>query len=118
MKKIIQAIKNLGYEKQECPRRAESWVSDRFPLPDYWEARKNKTDNSLRFCSYCGSLKPDHAIRLLNEGNMFDPTDKSYKFYVVTKGDMFKAYTPHFTKKQINEANKAIKTKAKKWTEA
>ena len=75
-----------------CPRRKELGSDlSMFNLPekDIW--RGDKT------CSYCGSLHPEEALRLIEEGIEVDPTTKNYKLYIGRK----KFYFQHFSEEQM-----------------
>lgn len=84
-----------------------------------------------RTCSYCGSVHPADALKLLREGWEIDPSDKRYKAYLqppryratllhmLTCTELpkdywspvppVKLYTHHCTQQQIDELNKAAK---------
>lgn len=62
-----------------CPRSEGSSLRNVFPEGDVWEI-----DGS---CSWCGSLHPDILMARLRAGDVsINPTDKSYKIYVLNKG--------------------------------
>ena len=48
-------------------------------------------------CSFCGSLDPAQALRLIENGAKVCPTDKSYKMYVERDGTSQKVYFQHFS---------------------
>lgn len=106
-------INERRHGRQVCPRRHEGPVPCFCGSYDVWEKRK---DGHLH-CSYCGSLHPETAIRLLEEGARFDRTTKSYKGYILVKGkngeiDQLKFYIMHFDRDQVNRLNSAIGAKA------
>jgi hypothetical protein len=72
-----------------CPRRPEG----PFNLPEKDEWRADKT------CSFCGSLDPAEALKLIEAGEELCPTDKSYKMYVGGGGGR-KVYFQHFDREQ------------------
>jgi hypothetical protein len=79
----------------KCPRREELGDSSVFNLPEQDEWRGDKT------CSYCGSLDPDEALRLVEAGEQVDPTDKNYKMYVNgSSSPSGKVYFQHFSREQ------------------
>jgi len=55
--------------------------------PISWEMR----EDSLRHCTYCGSLHPEDLLRLVDHGARVSGCDWKYgwphKFYVTTEGD-------------------------------
>lgn len=75
-----------------CRRRGEArelrGYKDRL---DWW--REDKT------CSYCGSLHPEVAIKLIESGSLVTPTDKNYKIYL---GDHSKVYFQHFSQSHVD----------------
>lgn len=57
-----------------CPRRLTHSVQDYI----------HESDGT---CSYCGSLNPHEFMRRLRIGDVvLEPTDKSYKVYMINKG--------------------------------
>jgi hypothetical protein len=76
-------------EKQTCPRRMSNWGSwEREEGLDVWRQEKasdtfgGAPDLEVRHCSFCGSLHPDDFMRMITEGYVVVPTDKSYKAYL------------------------------------
>lgn len=78
----------------KCPRRDESFARvSNYPQEDEW--------GSDRTCSYCGSLDPEIALKLIEEGNEVEPTDKNYKIYIRgANTPSGKCYLPHFSPDQ------------------
>ena len=73
----------------KCPRQDE--MAEVFSYPQhssFW-----RTDGT---CSHCGSLRPEEALRLVEEGVVLEPTDKNYKAYIGSK----KLYFQHFSSDQ------------------
>lgn len=108
--KLVRLFRRVEKIDGGCPRRRECgpWLSGQ----DYWERRKG--GRKLRFCSFCGCLHPEDAIRLLEGGSGFDRTTKSYKGYIhakefeASRKVCLKFYIMHFSKDQIERLNKAI----------
>lgn len=83
-------------EPMVCPRRMPGYPY-RKDLPDHdtWETNRwgrpdDKWPEELgtppRTCSFCGSVHPDDAVRLIKEGWEIGPTDKFYKWYLEVPG--------------------------------
>lgn len=81
--------------KQTCQRRIQdagpwehgegldTWETDR------WSRGKHVKWNwewKPRTCSFCGSVHPEDALRLLDEGWELDATGKTYKVYLMPPG--------------------------------
>ena len=68
-----------------CPRRAEDGTDQpgifRNAGPNLDEYAERNSDGVPR-CSYCGSLEPERAITLIEDGTAVIPTDKPYKMYL------------------------------------
>lgn len=120
-------------ETQKCPRRAEAPMAPGADetAPDHWRPGAEAWDYfpwhwNPRTCSFCGSLHPDDAMRLLREGWAEEKaTGKDYKAYLsppadtealrrgLTRGGpdkplsapLPKLYVHHLSKEQILELN-------------
>ena len=86
----------VNEEKQMCPRRKEHGSNSVFNFPetdkwetDRWSARESdiwKWEWKPRTCSFCGSIHPEDAIKLLKEGWEIEATGKGYKRYLEPPG--------------------------------
>lgn len=90
-------------EQLKCPRRAETFGPFKLPDFDTW-------DSDLT-CSYCGSLRPDKFMEMVESGVEVIPTDKNYKAYV---GNHQKFYFQHLDEVQKNEFIALLNAKAVK----
>lgn len=67
-----------------CPRSAENGGGPNSPFK---APMNGEMEWEAGHCSYCGSLHPDVFIARLQAGDVIlEPTDKSYKVYVVNSG--------------------------------
>lgn len=82
-------------EKQTCGRRMQEYGSwerkENLDIwkTDRWGSRKSDKWNwpwKPRTCSFCGSIHPEDAIKLLKEGWEIETTGKSYKRYLEPPG--------------------------------
>lgn len=69
----------------KCPKRFINAADD----ADHW--RHDGT------CSYCGSLRPERFLELVDSGVQIEPTDKDHKVYIGGK----KFYFQHLNKDQM-----------------
>lgn len=70
---------------ETCPRRntAIGGPWERGDDLDTWDIREQMHKGlRARHCSFCGSLHPDDFMRLVEQGWIVGPTDKSYKAYL------------------------------------
>lgn len=86
----------LGPETQTCPRRMgemgpwehkenlDHWETSRWG--PYYMATWPEQFERPRSCSFCGSVHPDDAIRLLEQEWEVEATGKSYKRYLNPPG--------------------------------
>jgi len=65
--------------KFTCPRRFEPEKSPNGEMKDHWRA---ESQSGLTSCAYCGSLDPEFFLKLVEEGCLVIPTDKTYKAYL------------------------------------
>ena len=136
------APKSDGEAMEPCPRRRESgaYQSDEV---DRWATNRWKGGGDWRLewfprsCSFCGSVHPDDAMRLIEEG--WEPevaSGKRYKIYLHPPGycdrmratikgirekgvegmvdgwsptPPVKAYTPHLSQEQIDRVNERVR---------
>lgn len=76
-------------ESCNCPQRfGHIGITITKPEDDHW-----RVDGT---CSFCGSLHPDAALKLMEQGAEVTPTDKDYKVYIDGK----KFYWGHFSEAQ------------------
>lgn len=154
-------------QRQTCPRRMyewgpwgreagqDLWETNRWNHRRHWSGAEYQAGKKLRnigpkrktwhldwiprSCSFCGSIHPEDALRLLEEfGWEVEPTDKAYKRYLHPAGyyllaeqhfrkltaaeeaqirnlqiDIFptvKLYTMHLSAEQVERFNAAITT--------
>ena len=73
-------IRPNGDDKVLPPSELDEWSTDR------WKDWPASLGTAPRSCSYCGSIHPDDAIRLIQSGWEIEPTTKCYKWYINTPG--------------------------------
>jgi len=70
-----------------CPQR----ITVAADCPDSWQERwKDTWPSELGVapvaCSYCGCIRPEDAIRIIEAGFEISPSTKSYKWYIEVPG--------------------------------
>lgn len=69
--------------RQTCPRRmSEFGPWDRVENKDRWSRHHGFVGSNEPTCTFCGSLRPDRFIELVEAGYVVGPTDKNYKAYL------------------------------------
>lgn len=75
-------------EAQTCPRRmSEMGPWEREENLDAWLQDDRDREEIVQpdpgpCCSFCGSLHPEEFLKLISEGWVVEPTDKTYKAYL------------------------------------
>jgi len=101
-----------------CPRRSELGIDPtvhKVPELDSWAPPRNEgrgINDTVRTCSWCGSMHPDDFFAAIERGEEIGPTDKNYKAYV---GDSVgKFYFQHLGDEQKKRFVELVNSKAMK----
>ncbi len=80
----MTAEDGAGLALHTCPRRRELGLPRLVRDADRWELGHGLVgqDEIGPSCSWCGSLHPDWFMRLVGDGWLVEPTDKTYKAYL------------------------------------
>lgn len=103
--------RTMGDKEQDlfCKSR-DQYPQYPYPGPDKWDTHRwEKTwpeqfNPHPRTCSFCGSIDPDDAIRLIKAGWEIGDTGKNYKWYLEVPGTAF--YRRNFINSIGNEEHK------------
>jgi len=96
-------------DRQTCPERSLGGATTNTNI-DFW--KQDYDGKGFRKCSYCGSMHPEDALRLIKEHStsIIEPaTGKNYKWYVYGE----KYYKWHNTPEFIKEYNTLLFTRKK-----
>ena len=97
-KRMVEAVEG---EMFFCPRRDEGPVIPGTEDGDHW------TEDGT--CSFCGGLRKEKIMELLDQGWTVEKTTKNYKLYINSPDDSKtkKIYLMHFTVDEQMELNNA-----------